>query len=426
MELAIKGGPKAVTVDNTEQWKRPVEQEMAAVCELVSQGAISQAGRGLPKQFEDEFREYIGCKYVLTFSHGHGALASAFFAAGLGAEDEIIHPTLGYIGSYAGALHMGAAPVFCEPDPKTLLADPADIEKRITPKTRVISPIHHCGRICDMDGLLAVCEKHGLVLVEDAAHAHGSEWGGVRIGNVGHVACFSMQGADPGGKPITAGEGGILATNDRELYERALIYCHLHRAGARDELENPLYKQLDREVLGWKWRAHPLGLAIARISLQTLPYRIEHYAAARDELLEGIKDIAGIEAAETYPKATGSELYGGVTFVYSPEAMGGLGAERFCQALNAEGVPMRFPAFRGPEHLRTLFTTDLPSLWGKGHPGPANLPLPRYRQGDYPIAEELVGRTIALPGWIEPADGLIAQVADGIRKVVDRHKALLV
>jgi len=426
-KLAIAGGPKVVTADAREGWKRPIDEEKAAVCDLLDKGAITGAGSGLPRQFEEEFREFIGCKYVLSVSHGHLALASAFFAAGVGAGDEFIHPTLGgYIGSYAGPLHGGATPVFCEPDPETLLADPRDIERRITPKTRAISPIHLNGRVCDLDALLALCAKHDLVLVEDAAHAHGSEWDGKKIGNVGHVACFSLQGVDPVGKPVTSGEGGLLATNDQELYERALIYCHLHRSGLHEELTNPVYKRLEKQVLGWKWRAHPLALAVARVSLKTLAFRIRNFAANRDELAEGIRGVPGVELAHNYPKARGSELYGGLTFLYDPEALGGLGAARFCEALQAEGVPMYAGAFRTPEHLRSIYTEDMPGLWGKGHPGPANIPLPRYAPGDYPVAERLMdGRVLSMGGWIQAADGLIAQVAGGIRKVVENHKRLL-
>ncbi|MCD6364539.1 MAG: aminotransferase class I/II-fold pyridoxal phosphate-dependent enzyme, partial [Planctomycetes bacterium] len=417
MQLAIKGGPKAVTIDSTEQWKRPVEQEKAEVCKLLDEGAISMAGKGLPKLFEEEFREFIGCKYVLTTSHGHTALASAFFAAGLGAGDEFIHPTIGYLGSYAGALHSGATPVFCEADPDTLLADPADIKKRITPRTRVISPVHHHGRVCDMDALLSICEKHNIVLVEDAAHAHGSEWDGVKIGNMGHIACFSMQGVDPGSKPVTAGEGGIVATNDQELYERALIYCHLHRGGALAELTNPLYKQLDNELLGWKWRAHPLAIAVARLSLESLPHRLERFAASRDELYELIKDVPGIKMCRNLPKAKGVELYAGLNFIYDPRQLDGLDIATFAEALEAEGVPIR-KAKPHLEHLRSLFTRDMSGLWGAGHVGPANVALPRYKQGDLPISEEIADRVMAAPGWIEPADGLIKQIADGIKKVV--------
>lgn len=423
--LAILGGTPAVSADTREQWHRPVEKEKAAVCELIDGNFLSGSGEGLPKQFEDEFKEYIGCKYVLATSHGHSAIASAFFAAGLGAGDEFIHPTLGYLGSYVGALHMGAKPVFCEVDPKTLLTDPVDVERRITPKTRVINPIHYSGRVCDMDALLDICQRHKVVLVEDAAHAHGSEWGGVKIGNLGHIACFSMQGSTPGGKPVASGEGGIVATNDRELYERALIYCHLHRSGAMEELTNPVYQQLEPQLLGWKWRAHPLAVAIARVSMTTLTSRLEHYAANRDELAQAIAGVPGIELAHNYPKSKGSELYGGLRFLYNPDALGGLSSTDFLRAVQAEGVPMGGGSGRSLEHLRAMFTRDLPGLWGKGHPGPANLPLPRYKRGDYPISEGLEGRVLSMTGWINAADGVIQQIALGIRKVAEQHRAVL-
>ncbi len=421
--LAILGGSKAVTADTGEQWLRPVEKEKAAVCELIDQGYLSGSGEGLPRQFEEEFREFIGCRYVLATSHGHAAIASAFFAAGLGAGDEFIHPTMGYLGSYAGALHMGATPVFCEVDPKTLLADPVDIERRITPKTRVINPIHYSGRVCDMDALLDICQRHGLVLVEDAAHSHGSEWGGVKIGNLGHIACFSMQGVvGPGGKPVASGEGGIVATNDRELYERALIYCHLHRSGALEELTNPTYKQLDHQLLGWKWRAHPLAVAIARVSLGTLRYRLDNYAANREELRAAIAGVPGIELAHDYPKSKGSELYGGLRFLYAPEALGGLSSSDFLRAVSAEGVPMGGGSGRPLEHMRAIYTKDLPGLWGKGHVGPANLPLPRYGPGYCPVTEGLAGRVLYMKGWIEAAPGAVSQVGAAIRKVAEQHR----
>jgi dTDP-4-amino-4,6-dideoxygalactose transaminase len=276
-----------------------------------------------------------------------------------------------------------------------------------------------------MDALLDICNRRGLVLVEDAAHAHGSEWDGRKIGSFGHIACFSMQGSDPGGKPVTSGEGGILVTNDRELYERALIHAHLHRTGALEELSSPVYSKLEHQLLGWKWRAHPLAVALARVSLKSLPERIERFAANRDELFEGIKGLPGVEPAHNYPKARGSELYGGLRFLYSPQELGGLEATRFCEALQAEGVPMSAGGFRKPEHLRAIYTMDLPGLWGRGHPGPANVPLPRYKEGDYPVTEALVGRVLAMPGWIECVEGLIEQVAAGISKVVKQHRKLL-
>jgi dTDP-4-amino-4,6-dideoxygalactose transaminase len=177
--------------------------------------------------------------------------------------------------------------------------------------------------------------------------------------------------------------------------------------------------------LGWKWRAHPLAVAIAQVSLETLAYRVEHYAANRDELASAIASVPGIELAHNYPKAKGSELYGGLRFLYEPEALGGLAAADFCRAVQAEGVPMSGGGGRGLEHLRAIYAKDLPGLWGKDHAGPANIPLPRYQQGDFPVTEGLAGRVLSMVGWIEAAEGVIEQVALAIRKVVEQHKALL-
>ena len=192
-----------------------------------------------------------------------------------------------------------------------------------------------------------------------------------------------------------------------------------------DELTNPVYRQLDQQLLGWKWRAHPLAMAIGLVSLKSLPYRLERVAASRDELREGIAGVPGVELVHTYPKSKGSEVYGGLLFLYDAQALDGLPLAKFVEAVAAEGAPMRGPVLRKPEHLRALYTQDLPGLWGPGHPGPANVPLPRYREGDLPVAESLPGRVLASPSYIEPPDGLIEQWAAAVRKVVDQHAKLL-
>ena len=421
--IGLHGGEPAISLPIEDRWKRPVDEEIRVIREVLESGEISVSGRGLPKQFEEEFAEYIGCKYVLATSHGHTALASAFFAAGIGVGDEFIHPAYGYIGSYVGALHMGATPVFCESHPEYLLADPDDIETRITEKTKVINPIHRFGRVCEMDRLLSLCNDRGIILIEDAAHAHGSEWDGKRIGSFGHIACFSMQGVLPGGKPLAAGEGGIVATNDRELYERALIYCHLHRSGAVEELTNPVYSQLDPQLLGWKFRAHPL--AIARIALGNLSDRIDRFAANRELLYEKMRGIPGIEPVHVYEKSKGSELFGGLQFLVDSERLGGATAEHLTPALKAEGIASVTNSTRHVEHLRSIYTKDLPGLWGDGHPGPADIPLPRYRRGDFPITETVNERSFWFHGWVDPTPGLIEQVASAIDKVVSKADELV-
>ena len=433
-KLAILGGKKAVTVNTKELWKRPIEEEKRLVCELIERGEITGAGYGISKEFEDEFKEYIGCEYCLTVDHGSTALESAYYAAGVGPGDEVITPAAGYIGSYSGALHMGARPVFCEIDPKTLLMDPDDVERRITHRTRAINPVHMCGKVCDMDALMDIGRRHGITIVEDAAHAAGCEWDGKKIGNVGDIACFSLQGVSPGGKPVAGGEGGVVCTNNRELYERALIYCHLHRKGITEEITNPAYRGLDAEVLGLKYRAYPLALAIALISLRNLPYRVERAIENRERLFKGLKDIPGIEPVHTYPKARWHGLYGGWEVIYHPEELGGLPPERFKEALKAEGVPVRghiWASGHPGEHLRMIYRRGF-DLWGHGR-GPLDTqhgfmglpPFKPYKKGDFPITESLAERVITLPAYIEPEKGLIEQFIEAFRKVAENYKELL-
>ncbi len=385
-------------------------------------------GKDFQKKFEEKFREYVGAEYCLTTDHGSSALASAFYAAGVGPGDEVIVPAVGYIGSYAGALHMGARPVFCEIDPKTLLIDPQDAEKRITRRTRAIVPIHYRGNPCDMDSLMEIGSNHDLTIIEDAAHAHGAEWGEEKIGNVGDITCFSIQGSGTGGKPVSGGEGGIVTTNNKEFYERQLIYCHLHRKGIGEELANTKYHMLEKEVLGLKWRAHPLALAIARVSLDNLDERIRKSEPVRRRIFSQLNELAGLEAEHSYPKAGRIQLYGGLQIIYHPGQLDDLPIHRFVDAVKAEGAHIRGIGFDHLQHLKPLFTNGF-DLWGRGR-GPLGGPfmrLPRYQpysKGDFPISEELHQSVLRIPCYIDPQPGFLDQFIDAFRKVINSHDSL--
>ncbi len=340
----------------------------------------------------------------------------------------MIVPTAGYIGSYAGALHMGARPVFCDIDPDTLLIDPEDAGKRITHRTRAIVPIHYRGNVCDMDALMDLGRRHGVAIIEDAAHAHGSEWDGEKTGNVGDMTCFSLQGVGTGGKPVSGGEGGIVTTNSREFYERQLIFCHLHRSGITEEFSNPAYRMLEKEVLGQKWRAHPLALAIAKVSLATLDSRIEKSERVRIKIFDGMGDLPGLEPEHSYPKAKRVQLYGGLQFIYYPDELDGLSTDRLLEALRAEGVPVRGPGFDHLQHLKPIYRRGF-DLWGhnRGPISGAWMGLPPYRpygSGDFPVAEELHRRTFNLPCYIDPKPGFIDQLLEGFRKAVSNRDAI--
>jgi perosamine synthetase len=428
-KLAIHGGRPAVTVDSAEQWKRPIEEELKLIRELLEADYLSGAGYGLPKEFEEEFREFVGAEWCLTTDHGTTALMSAYYAVGVGPGDEVITPVAGYICSYAGAIHLGARPVFCDIDPKTLLIDPKEAEKKITKRTRAINIVHMGGNVCDMDAFLELGRKYGVAIVEDAAHAHAAEWDKKKIGSIGDITCFSLQGSNPYGKAVAGGEGGIVTTNNREFYERQLIYCHLHRVGLEKELTNPTYRMLDHDVLGLKFRAHPLALAVAKVSLSTLGYRVERSTENREKVFNALRELPGLEPEHSYPKAKRVSLYGGLKIIYHPEELDGLPVERFVEAMQAEGAPVRGPGYRYAgstqdlQHLKSLFVRGF-DLWGHGR-GPLGGDFAVPPRGSFPVAESMDKNFLTIPNYIEPKEGFLDQFIEAFRKVTSNYRDLL-
>ena len=417
--LAIHGGKPAVTLDTKEQWRPPIEKQKQAVCDLVERQYFSGSGAGVGKEFEDAFRAYTGAKYCLSVDHGSNAIMSGLYAVGVGPGDEVLAPDLGYIGSYCGVIHLGARPVFCDVDPNTGLIDPADAERRITDRTRAMIPIHMNGYVCDMDGLFRLRQKYGIAIVQDAAHAHPSKWDGTNLGNLPDVACYSMQGEDPTGKPIPAGEGGITTTNNREFYERMLIFCHLHRTGMAEELTNPAYRMLGNQGLGLKWRAHPFAMALGLVSMKSVDYRNERRLANRAKLHGLLDGVPGVRLPKSYPKAGDGGFYGGLRLFYSPEQLGGLSPDKYVSALQAEGAPVGGDRDQ-PEHLRALFQRGF-DLYGHGR-GPIPPGSYNYKRGDFPVTEALLGGlALRLPAYIEPVGGLIEQIATAFGKVGEHY-----
>lgn len=413
--------------DRAEQWRRPVERQKEAVCSLIEDGELTGAGEGtVSETFEERFAGTVDADYCLTTNHGSTALASAYYAVGVGPGDEVITPTVGYIGAYAGAMHLGARPVFCDVDGDTLLPDPADVADRITDRTAAINVVHLNGRVCDMDAFRAVSEEYDVPLVSDASHAHGTSWFDEPIGSVADVTCFSMQGVGPDGKPVTAGEGGIVTTDDRELYERQLSYCHLHRNGIESELTDPQYDRLDEEVLGRKWRAHPLALALADVSLDSLAERVRKRTEYRERLRDGLEPIPGVRVAATHDGSETGGLTYGIKVIYDPGALDGLAPSAFVDQLRNEGVLVE-RGFTQLEHLRGIFT-DGYDVWGDGR-SPiegsfCGLPeFEPYSRGDFPVAERLNDRVLTVPSFIEPRDGLLEEFVTGFEAVAARNRS---
>jgi dTDP-4-amino-4,6-dideoxygalactose transaminase len=185
----------------------------------------------------------------------------------VGPGNEVIVPSYTFWATAVPIIAANGVPVFCDVDPDTYCIDPREIVKKITPRTKAIMVVHVWGNPADMHSIMEIGAKYKLKVIEDCSHAHGSLWKGKKVGIIGDVGCFSLQGS----KTLPAGEGGILVTDNREYYEIAVAYGHYDRVEKFPE--NSEYKKYSLTGLGYKFRANPLGITIANHGLDELDQR---------------------------------------------------------------------------------------------------------------------------------------------------------
>lgn len=211
--------------------------ELKYVTDAVQTGWISSAGKYVT-EFEQKFAAYCGCKYGVAVCNGTVALHLALVALGIGKGDEVIIPDFTMIATAFAVCYTGATPVFVDADPDTWNIDTTKIEEKITPRTKAIIPVHLFGLMCDMDAINAIAKKHNLKVLEDAAEAHGAEYKGRRAGSCSDLAAFSFFA----NKNITTGEGGMVVTNNEELYNKLRYHKNMcfPLDGPRNYLHNDI------------------------------------------------------------------------------------------------------------------------------------------------------------------------------------------
>ena len=170
--------------------------------------------------FEKKVADYVGVKYAVAVSNGTAALHVACLAAGIGEGDEVITTPITFAASANCVLYCGGTPVFADIDPDTYNISPEELESKITPQTKAIIPVHYTGQPCDMDAILEIARKHDLLVIEDGAHALGASYKGKKIGSIADMTCFSFHPV----KPVTTGEGGMIVTDNEELYRKLVLY----------------------------------------------------------------------------------------------------------------------------------------------------------------------------------------------------------
>ncbi len=271
------------------------------------------------------YRERLGRKYALAVSGGTAALICGLFGVDVGPGDEVIIPAYTYVATAAAVIAAGGVPVIAEVD-ASLNMDPTDLEKKITPYTKAIIPVHMRGVPARMDEIMAIAQKHNLIVVEDVAQSNGGSYKGRYLGTFGKVGCFSFQQY----KIITSGEGGLVATDDQEVYDRARMQ---HDCAARF-WEGAGKRNYDFVISGENYRFSELAAALVWAQTVRLDPLLARFRQVKKRIVDGLTDadLGGITLQDV-PDPEGDC---GITFTFFLPTAGD--AKRFAQALNAENI----------------------------------------------------------------------------------------
>jgi dTDP-4-amino-4,6-dideoxygalactose transaminase len=271
--IAAFGGSPTLRAADHVRWPIIGPEERAAVTAVLDRGVLSGPFAPEVRGLEREWATYVGAKHCLATNSGTAALHVALTAAGIGPGDHVIVPALTFVATALAVLHAGAVPIFVDVEPKTLGLDPALLERAITPQTRAVMPVHLHGTPCDLDAILEIARRRNILVIEDAAQAHGATHRGKKLGTFGALGCFSVQSS----KSLPAGEGGLIVTDDDELFARA---NRARMFGENVSLDDESGYRIERALdgnraydslgIGWMYRTNELTAAIARTQLRKL------------------------------------------------------------------------------------------------------------------------------------------------------------
>lgn len=348
-QLAINGGEKTIQRQIGRAWPIWDEREEKALLEVLHSGRWwrggyrEEGGKGSKvSAFEDAFAAYQDAKYGVAVTNGTTALECALLSAGVEAGDEVIVPALTFVASATAIVMVNGIPVFVDVDPGTFNIDPDAFEAAITERTRAAVVVHNGGYPADMDRIGAIATKHGITIVEDAAHAHGSEWRGTRVGALSGLGTFSFQAF----KTLTCGEGGMVITNDPELAEKAFSFHNIGRMPGRPFYE---FHQVASNLRMTEWQG-----ALLLAQLTRLDEQIETREVNYKYLAEGLSEIDGVRPIDQDERVTRWNFYYW-NFRYDVERFDGVPRDVFLEAVRAEGAPIGVGAHGRPIYQNPLF-----------------------------------------------------------------------
>jgi 8-amino-3,8-dideoxy-alpha-D-manno-octulosonate transaminase len=350
-------------------------------------------------KFEQEFRAYIGSKYALAVTSGTAALHTTLIGLGVKEGDEVILPGYAWVSCPSAIVAARGTPVLANVD-KSLTINPADVEKKITKKTKVIMAVHIRGVPSDLDPLKKIAKDHGVYLLEDVAQCGGGSYHGKKLGSIGDVGSFSFQL----NKMISAGEGGATVTDDRLTYERMLMFHDVgtpFRAGEPDEPKLEI-----KPFPGVNYRLNEISSAVLRAQLKKEDAIIAKVRSNKAKIKKGISDISGIEFRHL-PDPQGEIGVALVFFVATPEK-----ARTFRDAILAEGIKRISGMYPGVMYDPKRFDGHVFTAWGHLVPG-----VEQSAKSDLAPTLDLLGRAVHVDVSPMDTDEGIQDIIEAINKI---------
>ena len=345
------------------------DEEIAAVTSVLRTPILTNGPE--TAAFEREFAAYHGAEHGVAFANGTVALVAMFAALGIGPGDEVVVPSLTFVSSATSIVQAGATPVFADVDPDTFNLDPADAARRIGPRTKAILAVHYGGQPADLAELAALAEDAGLLLIEDAAEAHGARYRGRHVGTWGKAGMFSFTPT----KNITTGEGGLVLTGDGDLAGRLRL---IRNHGQTEPYVHTL--------LGSNWRITEMQAAMGRAQVAKLDRILHRKRAVAAELDRLLAAMDGVTAPVVRPDRDH------VHMLYTVKFAGGRAArEAAVDELARRGIESRvyFP----PVHRQPIFAGT---------------------RADLPVTDDLAGRILSLPAHSRLTAAELAEIAAGV------------
>lgn len=389
-------------------WPRPAGREMELLEQVVRSGNWAFDGP-LEAEFERRFAAFQDADFGLCVANGTVALQLALEALDVGVGDEVIVPGLTWQATAAAPLDINAIPVLADVEPGTYCIDPAEVERLITPRTRAIIPVHLYGSLADMDRLRDIGAQHGIAIIEDCAHAHGSQWDGRGAGSLGTLGCFSFQLF----KTLTAGEGGFVTTNDPKLRERiySLRNCGRRRAGSLDRDWRP--------IQSGNYRMTEFQAAMLLAQLDALEDQARQRDRNANALEARLAELPGVAPMYRPPQRTRISPYEFV-FKFVADEWEGLSAHGFRTALEAE-IGVEIDRVNEPLNAAPLY---LPHTKRRYRLSDAHWEAVNPERFKLPVATQAYAEGVSVPHKVLLDDDAVAAVADAIARLFDHRQAL--